>query len=117
MSAGTPAPLSAFERRRAERIPVPPRGSAVSVVGARLVNISGYGMMIESFVPLERETRMYFRLVVSGEKIDVEARIAACQLVSSGKRRLFGVGCEFTSLSGVGRERLIAAIAPVAQPR
>lgn len=115
MSAETPAPPSGFDRRRAERIPAPPRGSAVSVVGARLVNISGYGMMIESLVPLERDTRMDFRLVVSGEKMDVEARIVACKLLSSGKRRLFVVGCEFTSLSELACERLIAALAPVAQ--
>jgi hypothetical protein len=106
-----------FERRRAERIPVPARGPAVSVVGARLVNISSYGMMIESLVALERDTRMEFRLVISGEKIDVEAHIAACKWLSSGKRRLFGVSCEFTSLSEPARERLIAALAPVARPK
>jgi hypothetical protein len=115
VSGETPAPHSGFERRCAERIPVPPRGSAVSVVGARLVNISGYGMMIESLVPLERGTRMEFRLVVSGEQIDVEAHIAACKLLSSGKRRLFGVGCQFTSLSEPARERLVEALTPAAQ--
>jgi hypothetical protein len=108
------APPAGLDRRRADRIPVPPRGAQVSVVGARLVNISGYGMMIESLVPLERDARMDFRLVVAGEKIDVEARIAACSLISSGRRRLFGVGCEFLALPDPVRERLIAAITPVA---
>lgn len=116
MSAEQPAPTG-FERRRAERVPVPPRGFAISVVGARLVNISGYGMMIESLVPLERDALMDFRLVIAREKLDVEARIAACTLLSSGKRRLYGVGCEFTSLSEPARERLIAALAPLTQPR
>lgn len=111
------SPPTGFERRRAERLLAPPRGFAVSVVGARLVNISGYGMMIESLVPLEHDARMDFRLVIAGEKIDVEARIAACTLLSSGKRRLFGVGCEFTSWSETARERLIAALVPLTQPK
>ncbi len=102
-----------LDRRRAERIPVPPRGAGVSVVGARLLNISGYGMMIESLVPLERDSRMDFRLVVAGQKLDVEARIAACNLLSSGRRKHYGVGCEFTSLSDAAREQLVAAIAPL----
>ena len=46
-----------------------------------------------------------------------EARIAACTLLSSGKRRLFGVGCEFTSWSETARERLIAALVPLTQPK
>ena len=79
MSAEHSAPTG-FERRRAERLPVPPRGFAVSVVGARLVNISGYGMMIESLVPLEHDARMDFRLVIAGEKLDLEARIAAAMI-------------------------------------
>ena len=112
MSAATPT--AGLDRRRSERFPVPPRGARVSVVGARLVNVSGYGMMIESLVPLERESRMDFRLVVAGEKLDVEARIAACTLIASGRRRIYGVGCEFLSLSDAARERLVAAIAPAA---
>ena len=36
------------ERRRAERVPMPATGGPVSVVGARLVDVSPYGMMIES---------------------------------------------------------------------
>jgi PilZ domain len=111
------APPAGLERRRAERVRVPPRGGAVSVVGARLVNISGYGMMIESLVPLEAEARMDFRLVIAGEKVDVEARVAACSLLSSGRRRVFGVGCEFTSLSDSVRERLVAAIQTGIPPR
>ena len=59
---------------------------AVSVVGARLVNISSYGMMIESPVPLEREAVMQFRLVVAGKKADVDARVAACTAVPGSRR-------------------------------
>ena len=53
-----------------------PRGGAVSVVGAALVNVSSYGMMIESPVPLEREAVLQFRLMVAGEKTDVGPAVA-----------------------------------------
>src|SRR5947199_263920 len=57
-------PRAAGGRMSAARV----GAGAVSVVGARLVNISSYGMMIESPVPLEREAVMQFRLVVAGKK-------------------------------------------------
>jgi hypothetical protein len=101
-----PGPPAGFDRRRSERIPVPPRGGSVSVVGARLVNVSGHGMLIESFVPLERDAHMNFRLVIAGEKVDVEARVVACALLSSGKRKVFGVGLDFTAMPETARQRL-----------
>jgi hypothetical protein len=99
-----------LERRRETRTPVERRGVAVSVVGARLVNISMFGMMIESPVPLERDAVLSLRLVVDGHKGDVEARVAACTLGASGQARRYGVGLEFTSLSPDLRERLRKAL-------
>jgi hypothetical protein len=78
-----------LERRRVERAPALPSALAVSVVGARLVNVSRYGMMIESLVPFEKETVLQLRLIVEGEKADVEARVAACTAGAAGARRSF----------------------------
>jgi hypothetical protein len=111
------APPSGFERRRSERIPVPPRGGPVSVVGARLVNVSAHGMLIESLVLLEREAQMNFRLVIAGEKVDVEARVAVCSLLSSGRRRIFGVGLEFTAMPEAARQRLADVLGQGAAPK
>jgi hypothetical protein len=99
-----------LERRRETRTPVEQRGVAVSVVGARLVDISMFGMMIESPVPLEREAVLSFRLVVGGHKGDVEARVAACTLGASGQARRYGVGLEFTSLPADLRAELRKAL-------
>jgi hypothetical protein len=105
------APPGGFERRGYERVAMPPRGGALSVVGARLVNVSLHGMLIESFVPLERDAHMNFRLSVGGESVDVEARVVACSLLSTGRRRVFGVGLEFTALPGAARRQLAEALA------
>lgn len=100
-----------LERRRAPRVPVDKLAVAVSVVGARLVNISLYGMMIESPVPLEREAILSFRLVIGGRKGDLEARVAACTLGGSGRARRYGIGLEFTSLPLDVRSNLRQALA------
>ena len=105
------SPPAGFDRRRYERVPMPPRGGPVSVVGARLVNVSPQGMLIESLVPLERDAHMNFRLSITGEKVDVEARVAACSLLSTGKRKIFGVGLEFTAMPHAARQRLVEALA------
>lgn len=86
-----------------------PRGGPVSVVGAVLVNVSSYGMMIESPVPLEREAVLQFRLVVAGQKTDVDARVAACTLVPGGRR--YAVGLEFVRIAPEAQERLIRVLA------
>ena len=84
------------------------RAGAVSVVGAALVNVSSYGMMIESPVPLERETVMQFRLVVAGQKTDVEARVAACTPVPGGRR--YAVGLEFVRIPPEAQKRLVRVL-------
>ena len=74
---------------------MPPTGGPVSVAGARLLDVSPYGMQIESPVALSSDALMEFRLQVRGGKHDVEARVAGCRAVV-GARRAFGVGLEFT---------------------
>lgn len=84
------------------------RGGAVSVVGAALVNVSSYGMMIESPVPLEREAVLQFRLVVAGEKTDVDARVAACTPVPGARR--YAVGLEFVRIAPEVQDRLVRVL-------
>jgi PilZ domain len=98
VTAGAGFGPKGLERRRGIRTPVDQLAVVVSVIGARLVNISLFGMMIESPVPLEREAILSFRLVIGGHKGDVEARVAACTLGASGQARRYGIGLEFTSL-------------------
>lgn len=81
---------------------------AVSVVGARLVNISSYGMMIESPFPLEREAVLQFRLVVAGHKADVDARVAECTAVPGSRR--YAVGLEFSRIEPEAQERLVRVL-------
>jgi c-di-GMP-binding flagellar brake protein YcgR len=83
-------------------------GGAVSVMGARLVKISSYGMMIESPVPLEREAVLQFRLVVAGQKADVDARVAACTAVPGSRR--YAVGLEFSRIEPETQQRLIRVL-------
>lgn len=110
MSTGPSSPPRGPERRRAARISIPP-GGPVSVVGARLVNVSSYGMMIESPVPLEFDAQLRFLLVVVGENADVEARVAACAPIAGALRRSYGVGLEFTRFAAEARNRLCELLA------
>lgn len=110
-----PGAPTGFERRRAERFPLPPRGGDISVVGARLVNVSAHGMLIESMVPMEQDQTLQLRVLIGGEKADVEARVACCSVLASGRRRLYGVGLEFTTIPEAARERLIALLTAARQ--
>jgi len=105
VSQGAAAP-SGFERRRSERFPLPPRGGEIAVVGARLVNVSVHGMLIESMVPMEENSTLQLRMLVAGQKADVEARVACCSTLSHGRRRLYGVGLEFTAIPEAAQKRL-----------
>jgi Tfp pilus assembly protein PilZ len=91
---------------------MPPTGGPVSVVGARLLNVSPYGMLIESPMAMTADSVMQFRLVVGGEKTDVEARVAACT-AQPGTRRAYGIGLEFTAIDDGIRERLREILAGV----
>jgi hypothetical protein len=101
-----------LERRRAERVPMPASGGVVSLVGARLVNVSPYGMMIESPVPLKSDAVLPFRLVVAGIKADVEARVVACAPLPGARR--YGAGLEFSRIAAEVRARLTEILATLA---
>jgi PilZ domain len=101
----TPEAASGAERRRCARIPMAPTGGPVSVVGARLVDVSPYGMMIESPVPMKEDSVLQFRLVVEGRKTDVSARVACCT-ARPGLRHAYGVGLEFVDLPSDLREQI-----------
>lgn len=106
-----------LERRRAERVPMPATGGVVSVVGARLVNVSPYGMMIESPVALRSDSILPFRLVVAGTRADLEARVVACAPLR-GTRRCYGAGLEFSRIPAEIRALLVQVLgAPGAAPR
>jgi hypothetical protein len=80
-------------RRRAPRVPIAP-GSPVSIVGAYLVNVSPYGMLIHSPLPMQPEAVHRFRLMIEKEQRDVDARVAMC---SSEGRHRYDIGLEFVS--------------------
>jgi hypothetical protein len=122
VSTQSPAPApgagpGGLERRRAERVAMPPAGGIVSVVGAQLVNVSAYGMMIESPVPLKADAILQFRLVVAGIKTDVEARVVECAPVAGRRRRRFGAGVEFSRIPAETRSRLARVLAEQAPAR
>lgn len=100
------SPKTGIERRRTERIPMPATGGVVSVVGGRLVNVSSYGMMIESPMALETDTILQFRLVIAGDKVDVEARVACCAGLRDTGRKGYGVGLEFVRIPPEAQAKL-----------
>lgn len=99
------------ERRRAERVPMPETGGVVSVVGARIVDVSPFGMQIESPMPLACEAVLPFRLLVGGRKHDVTARVASCRERPAEKRRSYGVGLDFVELPDDLREEIRTLLA------
>ena len=116
MSTPDPPPAAAgMERRRAERVRMPETGGPVSVVGAKLIDVSPYGMLIESPVALTQDAVLKFRLSVGGRKTDVSARVAAC-LSRRGARHAYGVGLEFLDLPAEVREQRRNLLAGYAAP-
>jgi hypothetical protein len=96
------------ERRRAERVAMPPDGP-ISVVGARLSSVSPFGMRIESPVVIAVGTVLQFRLSIAGEKADVHAQVASCN-PGGTERRGYEIGLEFVELSSAVRDRLREAL-------
>jgi len=92
---------------------MPPRGGAVAVVGARLVDVSIHGMAIESLVPLEPESVHRFRLVVEGRKVDLDVRVASCRAHLRDDRPVHGIGMEFLGMSPEDRQHLAAVLEPL----
>lgn len=89
-------------RRRAIRVPIRP-GGPVALIGARIVNVSPFGMLIHSPLPMEPEAIHRFRLVIATESRDIDARVAVC--MPEGKRR-YGVGLEFVGVSDEFRAQM-----------
>ncbi len=100
-------PKGGIEQRRAPRHPLPRYGSLVSVVGAQLIHASAYGVLIESLVPMKQASVMPLRLIISGSKVDVSARVAQCRAEQGERRRVYRIGLEFVSLPAPLREQLV----------
>ena len=99
-------------RRRAARIAMRP-GGPVAVIGGYLVNVSPYGMIIHSPLPMEPDAVHRFRLVVANEQRDIEARVAnACP---KGKHH-YDVGLEFVGVAEDFREQIATVLAPLSKP-
>lgn len=101
-----------MERRRAARVPMA-EGGPVAIVGGRLVNVSPYGMLIESPLPMQPEAVHRFRLVIGSEHADVEARVTAC---APGGAHRFQIGLEFVTSDDALRSRLAGVLKPAAPP-
>jgi hypothetical protein len=99
-----------LEHRRAPRYPASPASAVITVVGAQLLNVSAYGVLIESLVPMETDAVMPLRLIICGSKVDIDARVANCIAVAGEKRRLYRTGLEFVALPPDVRERLAEAL-------
>jgi hypothetical protein len=98
------------EQRRSPRFAMPSSGGAVSIVGARLLNVSLHGALIEAPLPMETEAVLPLRVVVAGSKLDIDARVAQCLAQPGGSRRTYRVGLEFLSPPEGFRERLAEAL-------
>lgn len=107
---GAPLPRAlkvVLGRRRAPRVAMAADGP-VAIVGAHLVNVSPYGMLIHSPIAMVPGTVHRFRLVIGREQRDVEARVAMCLAAA---RRRFDVGLEFVGTVDELRIRLREALA------
>lgn len=93
-----------IERRRAERIAMKPPANPVSVVGARILDVSPFGMLIESRVAISPDSVLPFRIVVDGRPSDVSCRVATCR--PDKDQRHFGIGLEFLDLAAEAGDHL-----------
>jgi hypothetical protein len=100
------------ERRSAPRLQPDDLAEPVLVVGSRLVNIGPGGLMLEAPVPLAPESPLHLRLVLGGERAEVDGRVRGCEPRPHGKRAAWGVRVQFESLEPAARERLERALKP-----
>jgi hypothetical protein len=110
MASRRPTGPGGVERRRAPRLAPGELSEPVLVIGSRLVNIGPQGLMLEAPVPLAPESILQLRLVVGGEKADVDAKVCGCVPRPHGRARSWGVGVEFQNLDPAARERLAHAL-------
>jgi hypothetical protein len=81
----------------------------VSVVGARIIDVSPFGMTIESRVAIAPDAVLPFRIVIDGRTTDVSCRVATCRPASDAERH-FGIGLEFLDLPAETGDRLRDAL-------
>jgi hypothetical protein len=105
-----PGPPGGLERRRTARVTPDELAEPVSVVGARLLDISRDGLLLEAPVPLASQSTLRLRLVVGGVKTELETRVASSRCRGLGGSRPWGVGVEFTDVPADVRERLTRAL-------
>ena len=93
----TPGPPDGIERRKAVRSAPDQLSEPVSVVGARLLDVSAGGVLIDAPVPLAPDSTLRVRLVVGGVKTELETRVTGCRRLH-GSTRPWGVGLEFADV-------------------
>ncbi len=98
------------ERRSHPRLAPEELAEPVSVVGSRLLNIGRGGLMLEAPIPLAPESTLHLRLLLGGQRADVDARVCGCVERETGRRRSWGVGLQFESLPVEAAERLDRAL-------
>jgi hypothetical protein len=99
-----------IERRRAVRRVPDDLLDRVSVVGARVLDVSPQGLQIEAGVPLAPGSSLRLQLLVGGVKGEVEARVADCRRRGTPPGRAFGVGLELTQVPEALRSRLARSL-------
>ncbi len=82
------------------------------MVGSRLLNIGRGGLMLEAPIALAPESTLHLRLLLGGQRADVDARVCACVERGTGRRRSWGVGLQFESLPPEAAARLDRALRP-----
>lgn len=112
IAARRPTGPGGVERRLAPRLEPDELSEPVFVIGSRLVNIGLGGLMLEAPVPLALESTLHLRLVLGGERTEVDARVRGCAPRSHGRGPAWGVGVQFENLQPAVRERLERALAP-----
>ncbi len=112
IAARRPTGPDGVERRRAPRLEPHELSEPVFVVGSRLVNIGPGGLMLEAPVPLDPGSALHLRLVMGGERAEVDARVRGCAPRPQGQHRVWGVGVQFENLAPAARERLERALLP-----
>ncbi len=103
-------PPGGIERRRARRVHPDDLAEPVAVVGARLVDISRDGLLLEAPVPLAPQSTLRLRLVVGGVKTEIETRVANSRRRALRSSRPWAVGVEFAEMPAAVRRRLARAL-------
>jgi len=98
------------ERRRSPRRDPGELGESVSVIGARLIDISRHGLQMEAPVPLAPHSTLRLRLLFGAVRTEVEVRVAACRRRPVNRGRPWGIGAEFVEMSSEASDHLNRAL-------